>query len=112
MPDSFSQRHGLSGPPPGTLLRDEVPPSFRVFLLDGLQDYFTHDELRKVVCEVLQEWPDMSTPSYFDSKKHVKKCEWFRIYEIVEGIYKVRAELELQSWGCIDACQDDQQGLC
>ena len=54
---SFSQRHGLSGPPPGTLLRDEVPPSFRVFLLDGLHDYFTHDELRKVVCEVLQEWP-------------------------------------------------------
>jgi hypothetical protein len=95
MSESFSQRHGLAGPPPGTLLRDEVPPGFRIFLLDDLHNYFSEDELRKVVCDVLQEWPDLSMPPHFDCKKHIKKCEWFRIHEIIEGTYKVVYE---RSW--------------
>jgi hypothetical protein len=46
-------------------------------------------EMHKVVCEVLQEWPDESLPPYFDYKRHIQKCEWFRIYEIIEGLYKL-----------------------
>jgi AbiJ N-terminal domain 4 len=91
VPDSFSQRHGLTGPPPGTLLRDEVPISFRMFLVNlphahvGVEIH----EVHKVVCEVLQEWPDKNLPPYYDYVRHIKKCEWFRIYEIIEGIYQL-----------------------
>jgi hypothetical protein len=96
MPDSFSQRHGLSGPPPGTLVRDEVPVSFRVFLADLPHAHLGiefHD-MQKVVCEVLQEWPDEQLPPYYDSKRRIKKCEWFRIYEIIEGLYVLLRDKE------------------
>jgi hypothetical protein len=64
-----------------------------MFLLDS--GFLPHHELQKVVCSVLQVWPDPSMPPHFDCKKHIKGCEWFRIYEIIEGIYKVVYE---QSW--------------
>ncbi len=87
MPDTFSQRHGLAGPPPGTLLRDEVPPSFRMFLVDlGHEGPLEYHEIQKVVCNVLQVWPSQSTP-YYECKKHSQKCDWFFIYDIIEGLY-------------------------
>src|SRR5579859_1494861 len=91
MPDSFSQRHGLAGPPPGTLLRDEVPVSFRRFLIDLLHAHVSIEfhELQKVVCDVLQEWPDENLPPYYDCKRHIQQCEWFRIYEIIEGLHNL-----------------------
>src|ERR1039458_9421270 len=91
MPDSFSQRHRLAGPPLGTLVRDEVPTSFRMFLVNLPHAYqeISFHELQKVVCEVLQEWPDENLPPYYDYKRHIQKCEWFRIYEIIEGLYKL-----------------------
>jgi len=46
-------------------------------------------EVQKVVCEVLQRWPDESLPPYYDYKRHIQKCEWFRIYEIIEGLYRL-----------------------
>lgn len=90
MPESFSQRHNLAGPPAGTLLRDEVPPSFRIFLIDlphakvGIEIH----EVHKVVCDVLQVWPDESLPPYYDYKRHIQACEWFRIYDIIEGLWR------------------------
>lgn len=91
MPDAFSQRHRLAGPPAGTLLRDEVPVSFRRFLIDlpHAKLSIEFDELQKVVCDVLQEWPDENLPPYYDYKRHIKKCEWFRIYEIIEGLHRL-----------------------
>jgi hypothetical protein len=96
MLESFSQRHGLAGPRPGTPLRDEVPPSLRMFLLDLSYDkHFDHHELQNVICRVLQVWPDPSMPPYYDCEKHIKACEWFHIYDIIEGIYKLVDE---RSW--------------
>lgn len=91
MTESFSQRHRLAGPPPGTLLRDEVPISFRMFLVNLPHTHvgIEFHELQKVTCEVLQEWPDENLPPYYDYKKHIQKCEWFRIYEIIEGLYRL-----------------------
>jgi hypothetical protein len=91
MSDSFSQRHRLAGPPPGTLLRDEVPVSFRMFLVNlphADVDIDFHD-MQKVVCEALQKWPDENLPPYYDYKRHIQNCEWFRIYEIIEGLYRL-----------------------
>jgi hypothetical protein len=54
MADSFSQRHGLAGPPPGTLLRDEVPVSLRMFLVDlpHTLSGLAYEDLRQVTCKV------------------------------------------------------------
>jgi hypothetical protein len=88
---SFSQRHGLAGPPPGTLLRYEVPVSFRRFLVELPHNpvvELTLHEMRDVVCDVLQVWPKKHEPPYYDYKPHIQECEWFRIYDIIEALYK------------------------
>lgn len=42
-----------------------------------------------MVCDVLQRWPDESLPPYYDYKRHIKTCEWFHIYDIIEGLYRL-----------------------
>jgi len=89
MPESFSQRHRLAGPPAGTLLRDVVPVSFRMFLLNLLsKEYFNYHDMQKVICTALQVWPVKNVAPYYDCERHIRACEWFRIYEIIEGLYK------------------------
>jgi hypothetical protein len=98
MPDTFSQRHGLAGPLLGTLLRDEVPPSFRMFLLDlGHEGQFEYCEIQKVVCKVLQVWPAQSN-CYHGCRKHIQDCDWFFIYDIIEGLYKYLYEKNSRSF--------------
>jgi hypothetical protein len=91
MAGSFSQRHSLAGPPVGVLLRDEVPPGFRMFLIDlpyKSESDFDLFEMQAVICRVLLVFPRPNgTPSY-DCKKHIKECEWFYIFDIIEGLYK------------------------
>jgi hypothetical protein len=101
MPDFFSQRRGLAGPPAGTLFREEMPTSFRRFLTElphnssiGLEFH----EMRDVVCDVLQVWPKQHEVPYVDYKPHLQQCEWFRIYDIIEGIYKLLEEKQSQSF--------------
>jgi AbiJ N-terminal domain 4 len=100
MSDSFSQRHGLAGPPPGTLFRDKVPVSFKMFLVDlpsairGIE----YHELRRLTCEVLQAWPDENLPPYYEYKRRIQECEWFRIYEIIESIYTLLSEKDRGSF--------------
>ncbi len=89
MPDSFPQRHGLAGPPPGTLLRDEVPVGFRTFLIDlphahvGVEIH----EVHKATCNVLRTYAEDNLPLYFDYRRHIRKCEWFYIYAIIEDLF-------------------------
>ncbi len=89
MPDSFPQRHGLAGPPPGTLLRDEVPISFRTFLIDlphagvGVEI----DEVHRATCDVLQVYANDNLQPYYDYRHHIRTCEWFCIYAIIERLY-------------------------
>jgi hypothetical protein len=91
MPDSFSQRHGWAGPPRGTLLRDEVPPSFRMFLTDVVlkgPHLVELDEVQVLISRILRVFPHPSGTPSFHCRKHIKECEWFFIYDIIEGLYK------------------------
>ena len=89
MPDLFSQRVALAGPPVGILLREEVPKSFRMFLTDlpiaGVG--VSNEDMRTVVCKILQVWPDDNASPYYDSQQHIRSCDWFRIYDIIEALY-------------------------
>src|ERR1039458_8104675 len=89
MPNSFSQRHGLAGPPPGTLCRDQVPIGFRMFVIDLPKAYsiIQFDEVRNIVCKTLQQWPDETIQPYLDYKFRLQRCDWFRIYDVVERVY-------------------------
>lgn len=91
MPYSFSQRHGFAGPPPGTLLHNEVPLRFRRFLAEDLvnSNILSQVELQKVVLDVLQVWPDPGTAPYYDVHRRVRECEWFQIYDIIEGLHRL-----------------------
>jgi AbiJ N-terminal domain 4 len=99
MPDSFSQRQGVSPLPVGMLRRDQVPPSFRMFLLNLPSErcHFDAHELRKVICTVLQVWPDPHLSPYSECEKYLKTCEWFHIHEIIEGLYIVIREKNWRS---------------
>jgi hypothetical protein len=92
MLDSFSQRERFAGPPPGTLYRDEVPTSFRVFLLNcpKWDDWNKPPSpllLQKVIVEVSQDWPTLGPP-YDPCAKYLKECAWFRIFDIIEGLFR------------------------
>jgi AbiJ N-terminal domain 4 len=90
--DSFSQRNKLAGSMPGTLLRDVVPNSFRMFLVNLPRDHsidLEFHELLKATCDVLQVWPDENFPPYFDYRRHIQSCDWFHIYDIIEGVYRL-----------------------
>ena len=91
MPDSFSQRHGLAGPPPGTLLRTEAPVRFRMWLTNLHSAHIGVDieDMRRVVCEVLQVWPDPQILPYYDYRRHLETCEWFCLYEVIEELHKL-----------------------
>lgn len=92
MPDYFSQRQRLAGPPPGTLLRDDVPVSFRIFLLNlpgNPKVNVSTQELHAAICDCLQVWPNTNLSFYDDCKYHVQKCRWFRIYDIIERLYQI-----------------------
>jgi hypothetical protein len=46
----------------------------------------------------LQEWPNENLPPYDDYRRHIQKCEWFRIYQIIEGLYALLREKEARSF--------------
>jgi len=67
-------------------------------LLDlGHEGRFEYHEIQKVICKVLQVWPQ-SGPPYFDCKKHIQECDWFSIYDIIEGLYKFLYEKTVRNF--------------
>ncbi len=93
MPESFSQRHRLAGPPPGTMVRDSVPVSLRMFLLElPHRDLFEFHELQTVICKVFDVWRHPSDPPYYQCKKHLTDCAWFSFYDVIEGLHMLLRE--------------------
>ncbi|MGO9262506.1 MAG: hypothetical protein ACLQU1_40420 [Bryobacteraceae bacterium] len=83
--EPFSRRHGLSGQPDGTLIRDEAPNSVRtkfieflsslnlgVLRLDGVM-------LRNLFCEVIDAQPNLENwnghLAFEEAKQLVYKCQ-------------------------------------
>jgi len=90
----FSERYGFSIPGQGQPIRDSAPESLRCGLLQVIHDKmeFGPKWIRQVVCGVLRVRPDSSNwsdyPNVWDEVQGlVHNCEWFRIYDVIEGIY-------------------------
>jgi len=94
----FSRRHGLSGPPAGSLIRDDAPNSVRTKLVDLLSSLqlnsfgedFDGVRLRNLCCEVLNVRPPSGAlrgyVAFNDAQQLIYECEWFHFYGIVEEL--------------------------
>lgn len=88
MPESFSQRHGLAGPPLGTVYRDRVPTSFRIFLLDLAEKdswLFTLERMQAGIVRISGLWPDGMSRSFCAA--YLRDCEWFHVFDVIEEMF-------------------------
>jgi hypothetical protein len=60
-----------------------------MFVIDLPKAYsiIQFDEVRNIVCKTLQQWPDETIQPYLDYKFRLQRCDWFRIYDVVERVY-------------------------
>jgi hypothetical protein len=59
--------------------------------------YYKPEQLRNLVCQLLQKTPDSSSHSDADynTEMHnqVSQCEWFRVFDIIEALYRNLVEI-------------------
>jgi hypothetical protein len=104
----FSRRHGYTPSDREIIIREEAPEEFRAALLHiseevGLQP----SELREIVCRVLRRLPDRGDwseyPNIWDEVQClIEECEWFRVYDITEAIYKRLAQYDSEQARAFD----------
>ncbi len=93
--DSFSRRHGFHDDNPPITVWDDAPEDFRhavLMIAKDEGDLEPHD-LREIVCKVLRKRPDPNNwtpyPNVWGEVEYlVEKCSWYRVYDIVEAIYR------------------------
>jgi hypothetical protein len=90
---SFSERHGLSRPPPQISVRHDAPEWLRDFVVQsayvaGLKP----SDLRSIICKLLLESPDLrGNWSEFPNidgevRMLVNRAEWFEVYDFIEAM--------------------------
>lgn len=94
-PHSFSKRFGYSSPIPEITVREDAPEELRFFVLSVVRDRLNlaPSWLRDVICRVLFKRPDPNNWSEFPNiwgevEDYVYEAEWFKIYDIIEAIYR------------------------
>lgn len=92
--DPFSKRYGFRPEDPPIAIWEDAPSDFRHEILKIAEDcgLKPHD-LRDVVCRVLRKRPEPSNWSPYpnvwsEAVRHVANCEWYRVYDIIEAIYR------------------------
>ena len=96
--DRFSERFGYSVTEAEITVRQDAPTEFR-HVLPELADEsgLTLGPLRSVICLVLRKRPDPNNwserPIAEEVSYLIDNCEWFKVYDVVEEIYKELAKL-------------------
>lgn len=93
--ESFSRRHGFHDDNPPITVWDDAPEDFRhavLMIAKDEGDLEPHD-LREIVCKVLRKRPEPNNwtpyPNVWGEVEYlVEKCSWYRVYDIVEAIYR------------------------
>jgi len=96
----FSKRHGFRQPSEAEIsVRQDAPYEFRGVLIQlAYECGFRPETLRPIVCRILRKRPDSNNWSEYpniDDEIHnlVDDCQWYRVYDVVEGIYDTMGEL-------------------
>lgn len=90
----FSDRFGFSATDAEITVRQDAPTEFRHVLPQlAYESGLTPKPLRSVVCLVLRKRPNTSNytdhPNIAEEVSNlIDDCEWFKVYEVVEEIYK------------------------
>src|SRR5580658_6203608 len=109
MSKSFSERHGYRPPDPPITVREDAPDGLRFVVASSARKAgLEPSEIRDVVCRVLSIVPDSRNwsehPNIWDEVLgHLSTCEWFRVYDIVEAIWR---HLGRQSESQLAFCDD------
>lgn len=92
----FSTRYGFSASKKNKLIHEDAPESVRCGLLQIVHDEMDKKPkwLRSVICGVLRVREDPDNWSDYPNiwqevQGMVLSCDWFRVYDIIEGIYKL-----------------------
>lgn len=99
---SFSWRHGYSGNAKEITIREAAPESIRsVALSAAAESGLNADILRDTVCRLLRKQPDRGNFSperiWKEVESLVYRCEWFKVYDIIEAFDDAIRELAVSS---------------
>lgn len=103
--DSFSRRHGYSAPAKEITVREDAPEGLRFVVLQTARDLdWSPTRLRGIVCNVLRVRPDPGNwseyPNIWDEVQGlVYSCDWFKFYDIIEGLQAAMARHDEQQGG-------------
>ena len=103
--DSFSKRHGYTAPAKEITVREDAPEGLRFVVLQTARDLdWTPTPLRGIVCKVLRVRPDPGQleryPNIWDEVQGlVYSCDWFKVYDIIEGLHAAMARHDEQHGG-------------
>ena len=95
----FSDRFGYSATDAEITIRQDVPTEFRHVLPELAYDSgLTPNPLRSLVCKVLRKRPDphnwSERPNIAEEVSYlIDDCEWFKVYDVAEEIYKELTKL-------------------
>jgi hypothetical protein len=109
MSKSFSERHGYRPPDPPITVREDAPAGLRFAVaFSARKAGLEPSVIRDVVCQVLSIVPDSRNwsehPNIWDEVLgHLRTCEWFRVYDIVEAVWR---HLGRQSESQLSFCDD------
>ena len=97
--ESFSNRHGYKKSSDVEItVRQDAPHELRGVIIDlAYECEFSPDTLRTIICQTLRKRPDRNNWSDYpniDDENHflIDGCEWYKVYDIVETIYKKMKE--------------------
>lgn len=90
----FSERHGYASSEAEITIRNDAPHELRGVILEiAYEAGLSPSPLRDLVCRVLRKRPDQNNwseyPNIADEVEYlVDHCQWFEVYDIIEGIYQ------------------------
>ncbi len=92
--DTFSERQGLIPQDAEITVRHDAPDWLRILVIAlAYEAGLGPDDLRKYLCRILLEEPDLNNWSPFPNidgevRDLISKAEWFYVYDLIEIIYK------------------------
>ena len=98
----FSNRHRYAAAAREITIREDAPENLRYYAVDAAHNLeWAPSSLRDVVCRVLRCKPDRNNwseyPNIWDEVQWlIDRCDWFRVYDIIEAIYAHMARHDAQ----------------
>jgi hypothetical protein len=92
-PSPFSKRYGYTGQPKEITIREDAPENLRCFVLQiAVDSHLSPSCIREITSAILELRPDSSNWSgpyiWEEAERHIYGCEWFKVYDIIERIWK------------------------